>query len=126
MSEDEDVYLALMVTSDPINFEEAVQESKWRVAMNEEMHSIERNQTWDLVDLPAGAKKIGVKWIYKTELNEQGEVSKHKARLVAKGYSQCKGIDYSEVYAPVARMDIMRMIIALGLGCAERLEASPA
>jgi len=58
-----------------------------------------------LAVLPAGAKKIGVKWIYKTKLNELGEVHKHKARLMVKGYTQEHGNDYTEVFAPVARMD---------------------
>ena len=62
--------------------------------------------------LSAGAKKIGVKWIYKTKLNELGEVDKHKARLVVKGYTQEHGIDYTKVFAPMARMDTVRMIIA--------------
>jgi hypothetical protein len=56
---------------------------------------------------------IGVKWIYKTKYNEKGEVDKHKARLVAKGYSQKYGIDYNEVFAPVARWDTIRAILAL-------------
>lgn len=77
------------------------------------MGSIERNQTWSLVTLPNGAKAIDVKWIYKTKLNELGEVDKFKARLVVKGYAQEYGIDYTEVFAPVARMDTVRMIIAL-------------
>ncbi|CAL5326432.1 unnamed protein product [Camellia sinensis] len=59
------------------------------------------------------AKKIGVKWVYKTKLKENGEVDKFKARLVAKGYVQQQGIDYTEVFAPVARMDTVRMIVAL-------------
>jgi len=63
--------------------------------------------------LPAGTKKIGVKWIYKTKLNESGKVDKLKARLVAKGYAQQHGVDYTEVFALVARMDTVRMIIAL-------------
>ena len=54
-----------------------------------------------------------MKWIYKTKLNELGEVDKYKARLVAKGYSQQQGVDFTEIYAPVARMDIVRMIVAL-------------
>lgn len=66
-----------------------------------------------MTELPAGAKKIGVKWIYKTKLNEFGEVDKLKARLVAKGYAQKHGMDYTEVFAPVARMDTLRMIIAV-------------
>lgn len=79
--------------------------------MDEEINSIEKNETWKLCHLPSEAKCIGVKQIYKTKLNEHGEISKYKARLVAKGYSQEQGIDYTEVYAPVARMDTIRTII---------------
>ena len=60
----------------------------------------------------ARAKKIRVNWIYKTRLNESGEVDNYKARLIVKGYIQEHGIDYTEVYAHVARMDTVRMIIA--------------
>jgi len=56
--------------------------------MDQEIEAIEKNNTWDLIYLPSGAKKIGLKWVYKTKLNEKGKVEKHKARLVAKGYSQ--------------------------------------
>lgn len=58
-------------------------------------------------------KTIGVKWVFKTKLNESGEIDKCKARLVAKGYAQQYGIDYTEVYAPVARLDTIRLVIAL-------------
>ncbi|KAK9931774.1 hypothetical protein M0R45_019038 [Rubus argutus] len=81
--------------------------------MDSEIESIEKNGTWILTDLPAGAKKIGVKWVYKTKLNKHGEIEKYKAHLVAKGYVQEYEIDYSEVFAPVARMDTVRMILAL-------------
>ena len=83
------------------------------MAMNSEIDSIEKNNTWTLTDLPAGAKKIGVKWVYKTKYNENGKIDKYKACLVAKGYSQKYGVDYTEVFAPVARMDTVRMNIAL-------------
>ena len=63
--------------------------------------------------LPKHARKIGVKWIYKTKLNEKGEVEKYKARLVAKGYAQQHGIDYNEVFALVARWDTIRMVLAM-------------
>lgn len=81
--------------------------------MMEEMKSIEDNQTWTLVDLPPGRKAIGLKWVYKVKRDEQGAVSKHKARLVVKGYAQQHGIDYDEVFAPVARLDSVRLLIAL-------------
>ena len=111
--EDEDVVNMVEVnSSDPVSFEEAEKSLKWREAMNEKIRAIERNETWELTELPRGAKCIGVKWIYKTKLNEVGEASKYKARIVAKGYSQEHGIDYTEIYAPVARMDTIRTIIA--------------
>ena len=81
--------------------------------MDLEMEAIEKNKTWELVILPEGIKRIDVKWIFRTKLNEKGEVDKCKARLVVKGYAQRYGIDYSEVFAPVARWDTIRLILAL-------------
>ena len=107
--------VVLTSTIDPITFEEAVQSSKWRATMDLEIEAIERNETWELIDLPKGMKKIGVKRIFKTKLNENGEVDKYKARLVAKGYAQQHGVDYIEVFAPVARWDTIRMIIVLAV-----------
>lgn len=98
---------------DPITYEEAVKHSVWRKAMDLEIKAIERNDTWELTFLPTDAKKIGVKWVFKTKYNEDGKVDKHKARLVAKGYSQQHGIDYNEVFAPMARWDTIRTVLAL-------------
>ena len=81
--------------------------------MDEELATIERNNTWKLTELPEGQKTIDVKWIFKTKLKENGEVDKYKARLVAKGYEQEFGVDYEEVFAPVARHDTIRLLIAL-------------
>lgn len=81
--------------------------------MDQEIKAIEKNDTWELVDLPAGSRKIGVKWIYKTKYNQNGKVEKQKARLVAKGYSQKYGVDYNEVFAPVARWDTIRTILVV-------------
>lgn len=98
---------------DPVDFYEAEKEEKWRQAMLVEIQSIEKNHTWDLVSLPPQAKTIGVKWVYKTKFNEEGKMEKHKARLVAKGYSQRIGVDYTEVFAPVARWDTIRSVLAV-------------
>jgi hypothetical protein len=78
-----------------VSYEEVVKSYKWREAMDTEMESIQKNETWSLTELPAGTKKIGVKWIYKTKINESGKVDKLKARLVAKGYAQQHGVDYT-------------------------------
>ncbi|KAA0050234.1 putative copia-type polyprotein [Cucumis melo var. makuwa] len=98
---------------EPLNFEEASQNDKWKIAMDEEIKAIKKNDTWKLSTLPNGKKAVGVKWVFKIKRNEKGEVERYKARLVAKGYSQRKGIDYDEVFAPVARLETIRLLIAL-------------
>ncbi|XP_076912370.1 uncharacterized protein LOC143570654 [Bidens hawaiensis] len=113
--EEEEVNVMEVIKQDPISFsfDETIKMEKWKKAMDVEIEAIERNETWYLVDLPRYAKCIGVKWVYKTKLNEKGEVEKYKARLVASGYGQEYGIDYMEVFAPVARMDTIRLMIAI-------------
>lgn len=116
MSDEEEEIHSLVVfcaNEDPVTYDEAKMHSKWRNAMKSEINAIERNNTWELVVLPKGVKTIGVKWVFKTKYNEHGEVDKCKACLVVKGYAQQFGIDYTEVYAPVARWDTIRMIVAL-------------
>lgn len=83
--------------------------------MDAEIRAIEKNYTWSLVLLSEGAKAIGVKWIYKIKFNEFGEVDKFKVWFVVKGYAQEYGIDYTEVFVSVARMDTVRMIIAVAV-----------
>ncbi|CAL9003639.1 unnamed protein product [Prunus brigantina] len=106
-------HLALFTNDDPTSYCEAVKSEKWKQAMDREIEAIEKNNTWELIDLPSRGKVIGVKWIFKIKLNENGEVDKYKARLVAKGYCQQYGVDYSEVFAPVARMDTIRVVISI-------------
>lgn len=103
----------LMATEEPASFAEAEKESCWRKAMIEEMNSIEGNKTWTLTELPPGVKPIGLKWVFKIKRDASGAIIKYKARLVAKGYVQQFGVDYGEVFAPVARMETVRMLIAL-------------
>ena len=80
--------------------------------MKEEIKSIEKKSNMELRwVLSAGTKKIGVKWIYKTKLNDSGEVDKYEERSLVKGYTQEHRIDYTEMYAPMARMDTLRMIL---------------
>lgn len=92
---------------------EAKLEPCWLEAMRVEMASIEQNNTWRLVDLPRGHKPIGLKWVFKIKRDEQGAIIKHKARLVAKGYVQQHGVDFGEVFAPVARMESVRVLLAV-------------
>ena len=81
--------------------------------MDEQIKSIERNDTCELVDLPEGKDCTGVKWVLKTKFNAQGEVERYKARLVAKGFSQKYGVDYNETFAPVTRFYIIRIVLAI-------------
>jgi len=105
--------LLLMINEEPWDYNEAKELQEWKKACVEEIASITKNHTWDLVDLPIGAKPIGLKWVFKLKRNSDGSVNKHKARLVAKGYVQRHGIDFDEVFAPVARIETVRLIIAL-------------
>lgn len=105
--------LAMFIDEEPPTFYDAVHNSKWRLAMDSEIAAISKNDTWELTDLPKDEKIIGVKWIYKTKLNERGEIDKYNAHLVAKGYTQQHGIDYSEVFVFVARLDTIRLVLAV-------------
>ncbi len=104
------VMIAMM---EPTGYEDATTDQKWVAAMKEELNMIEKNQMWELVDKPKDKKAIGVKWVYKSKLNFDGSVNKYKARLVVKGYAQMFGVDFSETFAPVARMDTIRMLLAV-------------
>ena len=110
---EEVTHFTLFADCDPTTFENAVKEEKWRKAMDEEIDAIEQNDTWELFDLPRGQQIIGVKWVFKTKLKGNGEADKYKARLVAKGYKQQYGIDYIEVFSPVARHDTIRLVVTL-------------
>ena len=105
--------LNLLITDEPCTYDEAVKEEVWRSAMAEELSAIERNKTWTLIKAPPGIKPIGVKWVFRMKKDQTGAVVKHKAQLVAKGYSQKFGIDYEEIYGPVARFDSIRILIAI-------------
>ncbi|GKB12423.1 ribonuclease H-like domain, reverse transcriptase, RNA-dependent DNA polymerase [Tanacetum coccineum] len=85
-----------------------------KVSGKVELDSINRNNTWELTTLPKGHKAIGLKWVFKeTKKDANGNIIKHKARLVAKGYIQQHGIDFEEVFAPVARMETIRLLLAI-------------
>eukprot|EP00253_Pinus_taeda_P003268 PITA_03268 len=71
--------------------------------MVDEMASLHKNEAWDLVELPAGRKPIGSKWVFKKKTNAEGKVEKYKARLVAKGYSLVPGIDFGDIFSPIAK-----------------------
>ncbi|GJZ93542.1 retrovirus-related pol polyprotein from transposon TNT 1-94 [Tanacetum coccineum] len=87
-------------------------EDYWFQAMQDEIHEFDRLKVWELVPRPIYVMVIALKWIYKVKLNEYGDVLKNKARLVAKGYRQEEGIDFEESFAPVSRIEAIRIFIA--------------
>jgi hypothetical protein len=100
-------------THDPETFAEASGHPDWDTTMNEEYRSLMENDTWDLVPLPKGRKLVRCKWVYRTKYASDGSVERHKAQLVAKGFSQVEGIDYNETFSPVAKMNSIRLVLAL-------------
>ncbi|GJS83464.1 retrovirus-related pol polyprotein from transposon TNT 1-94 [Tanacetum coccineum] len=85
---------------------------KWKKAMNEEMEALQKNQTWELVKLPP-KKTVRCRWIYTVKLDSKGNIDRYKARLVAKGYTQKYRIDYGDMFAPVAKMNTIRILISI-------------
>ena len=113
LSELDSERLLLSINDEPWDYDEAKEKKVWCDACDDEIASIIKNKTWELVNLPHGAKAIGLKWVFKVKRNADGSINKFKARLVAKGYIQRHGIDFDEVFAPVARIETVRFIIAL-------------
>ncbi|GJR87521.1 putative ribonuclease H-like domain-containing protein, partial [Tanacetum coccineum] len=100
------------IGEEPKRVSDALQDDSWVQAMQEELLQFKLQQVWVLVDLPHGMKVIGTKWVYKNKRDERGVVVRNKARLVAQGYRQEEGIDYDEVFAPVARIEAIRLFLA--------------
>ncbi|GJS89046.1 retrovirus-related pol polyprotein from transposon TNT 1-94 [Tanacetum coccineum] len=102
----------ITLKEEPKNYKEAMIESSWIEAMQKEIYEFERLEVWELVPRPDKVMIINLKWIFKVKLDEYGGVLKNKARLVAKGYRQEEGIYFEESFAPVARIESIRIFIA--------------
>jgi hypothetical protein len=103
----------LLAADEPVSMDEALEQSCWKDAMEAELKAIKENNTWSLTELPKGAKAIRLKWVFKVKRDAAGQIVKHKAILVAKGYTQKQGVDYDEVFAPVARIETVRIMFSL-------------
>ena len=109
-----DRYQALVAQGEePSSFQEAVQHQVWVDATVEEYSSIMMNDVWEVVPRPEDRSVVGSRWIYKIKYVADGSIEKYKARFVAKGYTEKKGIDYEETFAPVARYTSIRSVISL-------------
>ncbi|XP_075077380.1 uncharacterized protein LOC142164102 [Nicotiana tabacum] len=97
---------------EPKNIKEVLKDADWIIAMQDELHQFERNSVWNLVPRPSDRTIIGTRWVFKNKLDEFGNTTRNKARLVVQGYNQEEGIDYDETFAPIARMEVIRILIA--------------
>ncbi|GJY35139.1 retrovirus-related pol polyprotein from transposon TNT 1-94 [Tanacetum coccineum] len=105
-------FFCFVSSVEPKNIKEAIQDESWTMAMQEELNQFKTNDVWSLVPPPKNQTIIGTKWVFKNKLDENGIVSRNKARLVAQGYNQQEGIDFDETYAPVARLESIRILLA--------------
>ncbi|GKD77675.1 retrovirus-related pol polyprotein from transposon TNT 1-94, partial [Tanacetum coccineum] len=96
----------------PKNVNEALTDDSWIVAMQEELNQFIASDFLELVPQPRNMKIIGTKWVFRNKLDENGIVCRNKARLVAQGNNQQEGIDYDETYAPTARLESIRILLA--------------
>ncbi|GKD31741.1 putative ribonuclease H-like domain-containing protein [Tanacetum coccineum] len=106
------VVIDFTIIDEPKTVSKSLDDSSWIEAMQEELLQFKLQKVWTLVDLPHGKREIVSKWVFRNKKDERGIVVKNKARLVAQGYTQQEGINYDEVFAPVARIEAIRLFLA--------------
>ncbi|GJV93540.1 putative ribonuclease H-like domain-containing protein [Tanacetum coccineum] len=106
------LFVCFLSQEEPKRVSKALSDPAWVEAMQEELLQFKLQKVWILVDLPKGHRAIGTKWVYRNKKDERGIVIRNKARLVAQGHTQEEGIDYDEVFAPVARIEAIRIFLA--------------
>ena len=101
---------------EPSCYQEAVGDADskiWKKAMEEELDSLAKNNTWDLVELPEGRSVVGCKWVFKLKRKVDGSIERYKVRLAIKGYSQVEGIDFHKIFSPVVKLVSILTVLAL-------------
>ncbi|CAL8134942.1 unnamed protein product [Prunus armeniaca] len=98
---------------EPKSVTDALADDDWILAMQDELNQFERNDVWYLVPCPKDSNVIGTKWIFRNKTDEKGQIMRNKARLVAQGYTQIEGLDFDETFAPVARLESVRLLLSM-------------
>ncbi|GKF95172.1 putative ribonuclease H-like domain-containing protein [Tanacetum coccineum] len=110
------MFACFLSQEEPKKVSQALADESWVEAMQEELLQFKLQAVWVLCDLPDGKQVIGTKWVFRNKRDERGTIIKNKARLVAQGYRQEEGVDYDEVFAPVARIEAIRLLASTILG----------
>ena len=105
-------HMAFVSQVEPKTVADALEDSNRINGMHDELNQFTRNEIWTLIPRTKQTNVIGTKWVFKNKLDEQGVILRNKARMVAKGYNQEEGIDFGEIYAPVARLEAVRLLLA--------------
>jgi hypothetical protein len=105
---------------EPKDIDKALRDLDWVNAMHEELNNFKRNEVWELVERPKDHNVIGTRWIFRNKQDQDGIVVRNKARLVAQGYTQIEGLDFGETYAPVARLEAIRILLVYA--CAHNIK----
>ncbi|WVZ76624.1 hypothetical protein U9M48_024581 [Paspalum notatum var. saurae] len=113
---------AYVVSFEPRDVSHALFDPNWVNAMHEELENFEKNHVWDLVEPPPNCRPIGAKWVFKNKQGEDGMVVRNKARLVAQGFCQKERLDYEETFAPVARLEAIRVLLAFAVSKGFKLQ----
>ena len=116
------LFHSFLSQTEPKKVEEALKDADWVTAMQEELNEFERNKVWTLVPRPKNRSIVGTKWVFRNKTDSDGIITRNKARLVAKGYSQQEGIDYDETFAPVARLEAIRIFLAY-ICCTQEIQS---
>ncbi|KAF5462575.1 hypothetical protein F2P56_018566 [Juglans regia] len=105
--------MSISVDTKPEFYHQAIKPSHWRDVMSAEIAALENNYTWTITSLPPDKNLIGCKWVYKIKYHADGSIERYKAKLVAKDYTQIEGLDYSKTFSPVAKIAIIRTLLAI-------------
>ncbi|XP_076886642.1 uncharacterized protein LOC143536575 [Bidens hawaiensis] len=106
------LYSCFISQIEPISVDMTLQEPSWVGAMHEKLNQFDKLNVWKLVELPSGKKSLDTRWVFSNKQDDTGVIVINKARLVVRGFRQVEGLDYTEVYAPVARLEAIRIFLA--------------